>query len=167
MMDRRTAIKQLSGAAGVLFLTQPLDAESAPDPPAGITGSKRARVTGIGGVFLRVKDVAAMNAWYAAHLGIAVTSYGANMHWSDDVPKGTGSTAWTLFPEDTKYFGPGTQQAMINYRVDDLDALLVQLQAAGVEIDPKRQNSAYGKFAWIVDPEGNRVELWQPLAHAS
>ena len=72
-------------------------------------------------------------------------------------------TAWSLLPADTKYFGPGTQQMMVNYRVDDLDALLDQLRAADVEIDPKREDYDYGRFAWIVDPEGNRVELWQPL----
>jgi predicted enzyme related to lactoylglutathione lyase len=72
-------------------------------------------------------------------------------------------TAWSLFPADTKYFGPGTQQAMINYRVDDLDALFDQLRAADVEIDSTREDYDYGRFAWIVDPEGNRVELWQPL----
>jgi predicted enzyme related to lactoylglutathione lyase len=76
-------------------------------------------------------------------------------------------TTWSLFPEDATYFGPGNkagiQQAMVNYRVDDLDALLAQLTAAGVTIDPQRENADYGRFAWIVDPEGNRIELWQPL----
>ncbi len=76
-------------------------------------------------------------------------------------------TTWSLFPEDTTYFGNGNekgpQQAMVNYRVDDLDALLTQLAAAGVTIDPKREDADYGRFAWITDPEGNRIELWQPL----
>lgn len=73
-------------------------------------------------------------------------------------------TTWSLFPEDTKYFGAGDQRAMVNYRVDDLDGLMTQLGAAGVTIDPQRDDSPYGRFAWIVDPEGNRVELWQPPA---
>jgi predicted enzyme related to lactoylglutathione lyase len=91
---------------------------------------------------------------------------GAKFLWSDEVPTTTGSTAWNLFPANTQYFGHGTpvgpQQAMVNYRVDDLDALLTQL--AAVSIDPKRENASFGRFAWITDPEGNRLELWQPLA---
>ena len=84
--------------------------------------------------------------------------------WKDEVPKGTGTTAWSTFPDDTKYFGDDPRQTMINYRVDDLDALLEKLAAAGVWVDPKRQDEGYGKFAWIKDCDGNRVELWQPLA---
>jgi predicted enzyme related to lactoylglutathione lyase len=127
-----------------------------------------ARVTGIGGIFLRAHDPKALGAWYAKHLGIKLTEWGgAKFLWSDEVPPTTGSTAWSLFPVNTPYFGPGTptgpQSAMVNYRVDDLDALLAQLEAAGVSIDPKRENASYGRFAWITDPEGNRLELWQPL----
>ena len=128
-----------------------------------------ARVTGIGGVFLRARDPKALSAWYAKNLGITLSDYGgATFLWSDEVPATTGMTTWSIFPEDTKYFGPGTdagpQAAMINYRVDDLDALLTQLAAAGVWIDPKRDNQSYGRFAWIKDCDGNRLELWQPLA---
>jgi len=122
-----------------------------------------ARVTGIGGVFLRSKDPKRLSAWYVEHLGMPATDWGVSFDWTDQVPPGTGSTAWSTFPDDTKYFGEGAQRTMINYRVDDLDALLEQLQAAGVTIDPKRDDSDYGKFAWIVDCDGNRVELWQPL----
>ena len=124
-----------------------------------------ARVTGIGGVFLKARDPKALAAWYAKHLNLSPSDYGINFLWSDEVPKGTGSTAWSTFPEDTKHFGPGTQTVMINYRVDDLDGLLAQLHKDGVTIDPKRDDASYGKFAWIVDPEGNRLELWQPLVH--
>ena len=121
-----------------------------------------ARVTGIGGVFFKARDPKALSAWYAEHLGIEIASYGgASFDWKDEVPAGTGQTAWSLFAESSKHF-PGP--IMINYRVDDLDALLLQLAAANVEIDPKRDDASYGKFAWITDPEGNRVELWQPLA---
>ena len=127
-----------------------------------------ARVTGIGGIFFRGRDPKALAAWYAQHLGVQVTEWGgAQFLWSDEVPPTTGSTAWSLFPADTKYFGPGNQSSMVNYRVDDLDALLTQLAAAGVSIDPKRENASYGRFAWITDPEGNRLELWQPLADSS
>ncbi len=124
-----------------------------------------ARVTGIGGVFLRARDPKALSAWYAEHLGVELSKWGgAKFLWTDEVPLGTGVTAWSVFPEDTTYFGPGSQTAMINYRVDDMDALLAKLTGAGVEIDPKRDDSEYGRFAWIVDPEGHRVELWQPPA---
>ena len=124
-----------------------------------------ARVTGIGGVFLRSKDSKALAKWYAEHLGIQLSDFnGTAFQWSDEVPAGTGMTAWSAFPQDTQYFGEGQQAAMINYRVDDLDALLTQLAAAGVWIDPKRDDQPYGRFAWIKDCDGNRLELWQPLA---
>ena|SRR5580704_9042714 len=127
-----------------------------------------ARVTGIGGIFFRARDPKALAAWYAQHLGIQVTEWGgAQFLWSDEVPPTTGSTAWNIFPADTKYFGPTPQAYMVNYRVDDLDAVLTQLAAAGVSIDPKREDASYGRFAWITDPEGNRVELWQPLVETS
>jgi predicted enzyme related to lactoylglutathione lyase len=120
-----------------------------------------ARVTGIGGVFLKARDPKVLSAWYAQHLGIQLSDYGgATLLWSDEVPAGTGQTVWSLFPAASDYF-PGS--AMINYRVDDLDALLGQLAAANVPIDPKREDASYGRFAWITDPEGNRLELWQPL----
>lgn len=123
-----------------------------------------ARVTGIGGIFLRARDPKALAAWYAQHLGIELSDYGgATFLWTDEVPATTGMTTWSLFPEDTPYFGSSGQRAMVNYRVDDLDALLAQLTAAGVTIDPHRDDASYGRFAWIVDPEGNRLELWQPL----
>ncbi len=132
-----------------------------------------ARVTGIGGVFLRARDPQALATWYAEHLGLPLTEYGGvNFVWTDQVPAGTGMTAWSTFPQDTDYFGPhsgpgradGPQSTMINYRVDDLDDLLAQLATAGIQIVPHRDDSPYGRFAWIVDPEGNRLELWQPPA---
>ena len=125
-----------------------------------------ARVTGIGGVFLKAHDPKALADWYSRHLGIELSAghFGKNFLWTDEVPATTGMTVWSLFPVDTKYFGPGTQTAMINFRVDDLEALLQQLAEAGVWIDTKREDYEYGRFAWIMDPEGNRVELWQPLA---
>ena len=128
-----------------------------------------ARVTGVGGVFLRSVDPKRLKQWYAEHLGVKLTAFGGvKFSWSDEVPPGTGVTVWSTFPADTTYFGEGgagaPQQVMINYRVDDLDALLAALQAADVWIDPKRDDSEFGKFAWIKDCDGNRVELWQPPA---
>ena len=123
-----------------------------------------ARVTGVGGVFLRSRDPKAMAKWYAENLGVKLADFnGTAFQWSDEVPAGTGMTAWSAFPDDTAYVGEGTQAVMIDYRVDDLDALLTELEAKGVWIDPKRQDEVYGKFAWIKDCDGNRVELWQPL----
>ncbi len=123
-----------------------------------------ARVTGIGGVFLRSADPKRLAAWYREHLGLEINDYGfADLQWTDEIPPGTGKTVWTAFPADSAYMGAPEQGAMINYRVDDLDALLEKLAAAGVWIDPKRENAEYGRFAWIKDCDGNRLELWQPL----
>jgi predicted enzyme related to lactoylglutathione lyase len=128
-----------------------------------------ARVTGIGGVFLKARDPKTLAKWYAENLGFTLNQYfnGINFEWSDEVPATTGSTVWSLFAEDTKHFGGGPQSVMLNFRVDDLDGLLQKLSAANVPIDPKRDDSEFGKFAWITDPEGNRVELWQPLVETA
>lgn len=126
-----------------------------------------AKVTGLGGVFLRARDPKALMAWYARHLGVVPSGYtGANFVWNDDPQpegEGIGMTVFSLMPTDTPYFGPGYQPAMLNFRVDDLDGMLRQLTGAGVWIDAKREDYDYGRFAWIKDLEGNRVELWQPL----
>jgi predicted enzyme related to lactoylglutathione lyase len=126
-----------------------------------------AKVTGLGGVFFKAENPGKQYEWYQKHLGIVSESdgSGAIFHWRQaDDPKQRGMTVWSVFPRDTAYFGPGPSPFMVNYQVDDLDALLVRLAAEGVEIDPKRENHDYGKFAWIVDPEGNRIELWEPPA---
>ena len=120
-----------------------------------------ARAVGLGGVFLKAQDHKALSAWYAKHLGIPV-QHGATLAFEG--PESTGMTLLAHFPKSTEYFGSETQPCMINLRVDDMDALLAQLTAAGVKVDPKREDHEYGKFAWIWDPEGNRVELWQPPA---
>ena len=118
------------------------------------------KVTGVGGVFLRAKDPKGMLAWYAQHLGIPLSEYGFS---SFEGPEAQGTTAFSFFPEDTKYSGEGSQQAVVNFRVDSLDEVLERLVAAGARIDPKREDAPYGRFAWFYDPEGNRVELWQPI----
>lgn len=125
------------------------------------------RVTGIGGIFFKSSDPKASYAWYQKHLGIEPSpdGSGAIFQWRDnDDPTKEGMTIWSAFPRDTKYFGPGSQTFMMNYRVENLDALLEALKAEGVEIDPKREDQDYGRFAWIIDPEGNRIELWEPPA---
>jgi catechol 2,3-dioxygenase-like lactoylglutathione lyase family enzyme len=123
-----------------------------------------AKATGLGGVFLRARDPQRLTAWYAEHLGLPVKEWGGVVFVWDEcaAPEDHGTTVWSLFPADTEYFGEGEQEAMLNFRVDDLDALLEQLATKGVWIDPKRQDEANGRFAWIKDGEGNRVELWEP-----
>jgi predicted enzyme related to lactoylglutathione lyase len=122
------------------------------------------RVTGIGGIFFRSKDPTALNAWYKDRLGLPVGEDGQTVFsWRDsDDPQRLGMTVWSAFDSDTEYFGRPEQQWMVNYRVDNLDALLGELQREGVEIVPHREEAEYGKFAWVVDPEGNRIELWEP-----
>jgi predicted enzyme related to lactoylglutathione lyase len=115
------------------------------------------RVTGIGGVFLRSRDPAALAAWYAEQLGLDVEDWhGAVISYG-----GGESLVWAAFPAETEYFGRLDQQAMVNYRVADLDAMLAQLRAAGVETEGPEETEN-GRFGWGTDPEGNRFELWQP-----
>jgi predicted enzyme related to lactoylglutathione lyase len=119
-----------------------------------------AKAVGVGGVFLKARDPQGLSAWYAEHLGIPAQDGGS---LAFDGPESAGMTVFAHFPEDTRYFGGGEQRSMMNFRVDDLDELLAQLGSAGVRIDANREDYSYGRFAWIWDPEGNRVELWQPL----
>jgi predicted enzyme related to lactoylglutathione lyase len=124
-----------------------------------------AKAVGVGGIFLKAKDPKALSAWYAEHLGIQAQDGGT---LAFDGPEAAGMTVFAHFPEKSSYFGESGQTFMVNFRVDDLDELLVQLAAAEVRIDPKRDEAPYGKFAWILDLEGNRVELWQaPAAESS
>jgi predicted enzyme related to lactoylglutathione lyase len=118
------------------------------------------KITGLGGAFLKAKDPKALYAWYERHLGIKQAEYGSFSFPKEDV---TGDTVFALFPEDSKEFGAGGKTARLNFRVDDLDAILDAMVAAGVEVDPKRDSYDFGKFGWFTDPEGNRVELWEPL----
>ena len=125
------------------------------------------KVTGIGGVFFRSRDPKALSEWYSEQLGIDPSEEGGPvLLWSrdDEDPDRRTLTVWSPFAADTDYFGPTSNQFMVNYRVDDLDEMLKQLESAGVEIDTKREDTEYGRFAWIVDPEGNRIELWEPPA---
>jgi predicted enzyme related to lactoylglutathione lyase len=105
-----------------------------------------------------------MREWYSKHLGLADKGEGAMLPWRehDDAQK-EQVTVWTIFPDSTHYFDPGHASFMINYIVDDMDALLDRLKQEGVKIDPKRMDESYGRFAWIYDPDGNKIELWQPV----
>ncbi|EIL94452.1 VOC family protein [Rhodanobacter spathiphylli] len=119
-----------------------------------------AKVIGLGGIFFKSRDPAALTAWYAKHLGLDAEAWGGARFVEDE--QRPGYTLWSPFAADTEYFGPGPQACMINFRVDDLDALLAQLRAAGVAVDERVEESEFGRFGWITDPEGARVELWQP-----
>jgi len=119
-----------------------------------------AKAVGIGGVFFKANDPKALSQWYEAHLGIGGRVSGDSLTF--DGTESMGMTVFAQFPANTKYFGDGPQSFMLNFRVDDLDGLLAKLEAADVRIDPKRQDEGYGRFAWIWDPEGNRIELWEP-----
>src|SRR5262245_55708878 len=119
-------------------------------------------VTGIGGIFFKVRDPARMTEWYGKCLGILAEYGHAELPpRTVNQPDETERTVWSLFPADTDYFGPSGQSFMINYRVANLDRMLDQLRQAGVAIE-KMEDYDYGRFAWISDPEGNRIELWEP-----
>ena len=122
------------------------------------------RVTGIGGIFFKANDPAALREWYRRHLGIDVQDWGgAAFSWKDSAnPAGEGTTVWSIFKGDTTYFAPSTSPFMINYRVEDLPAVLAALRDEGCSVDEKMEESEFGKFGWVMDPEGNRIELWQP-----
>jgi predicted enzyme related to lactoylglutathione lyase len=122
------------------------------------------RVTGIGGVFFKAEDPERLREWYREHLGIQSESWGgAIFEWRyTDGSDRTGQTVWAVFPRSTQYFKTSRADFMLNYRVENLDQVLEALACEGVEIDPERQDSENGRFAWITDPEGNRIELWEP-----
>lgn len=117
------------------------------------------KVTGIGGFFFRAKDSKALAQWYKKHLDINSSETG--YIWNQEA----GPTVFSPFKEDTTYFGDN-QQFMLNFRVEDLDGLMEKLVADGVKADENRMNESYGKFAWIYDPEGNKIELWEPVSPA-
>ncbi|MGE0640119.1 MAG: VOC family protein [Thermoanaerobaculia bacterium] len=121
------------------------------------------RVTGIGGIFFQASDPVALRAWYQKHLGIDVQAWGGTaFSWADDAGQPTGgTTVWSISPTGES-FAPGKASFVINYRVDDLAALLQALRDEGCEVLEKTDDSEFGKFGWVIDPEGNKVELWQP-----
>jgi catechol 2,3-dioxygenase-like lactoylglutathione lyase family enzyme len=120
-----------------------------------------ARVTGIGGVFFKSKDPAALAAWYQKHLGMPLASFGgAVLRWPDDRAEDRGLTVWHLADAGSQWFSPSASSFMINYRVDDLGELVAALRAGGVEVIRGPEAHENGRFAWVMDPDGNKVELW-------
>jgi predicted enzyme related to lactoylglutathione lyase len=156
-MERREALGVLTAAAGSALLPESLSAVSLQTAPNQGT---REKVTGIGGVFFRARDPKALAQWYQDHLGITVLPQGpGDSPWSQQA----GPTAFAPFPETTGYFGDATKQWMLNFRVADLDKMAAQLEAAGVTVKIDPATYPNGRFARTHDPEGNPIELWQPM----
>ena len=149
-------------AAVVLSLAAATTSREA-DRSASTTGeNQKERVSGIGGVFFKARDPKKMAAWYRDYLGIQNMGGHADFVWREkDNPEHIGHTAWALFPTNTSYFGSSTATMMINYRVANLEKMVAQLRGAGVAVE-KIEDDPYGRFAWVSDPEGNRIELWEP-----
>lgn len=124
------------------------------------------KVLGIGGVFFKARDKKALGAWYRDHLGVPVDESwgGAVFPNPENGPEASAQTRWSPFDADTTYFAPSTAPFMLNFRVRDLDAMIAQLRAAGCDVDDKLEESEFGRFGWVTDPESRRVELWQPPA---
>jgi predicted enzyme related to lactoylglutathione lyase len=114
------------------------------------------RVIGVGGIFIKSADPARLRDWYQKHLGIPVESWGGTAF------TGPGTTVWNIFEAGSNYFSPSQAQFMVNYRVDKLRPLIDALRAEGCQVDDKVEESEYGKFGWVVDPDGNKIELWEP-----
>jgi predicted enzyme related to lactoylglutathione lyase len=158
-MPRRHVLGVLTAAAGSAVLSESLAAAAAAQTPAA-NDLPRERVTGIGGIFFRARDPKALAEWYQDHLGVT----GLPRSSSDPVwTQQAGPTAFSPFPEKTNYFGDTTKQWMINFRVADLDKMARQLEAAGIEVKVDPTTYPNGRFARIHDPEGNPIELWQPM----
>jgi len=124
-----------------------------------------AKITGIGGVFFKSRsDHKELAAWYNKNLGMPMESWGGTiLRWPDDTAEDGGLTVWTTADNDSKWFLPSVSSFMINYRVDNLDEMLASLKENGVEIQQGPESHENGKFAWIMDPDGNKVELWEPM----
>jgi predicted enzyme related to lactoylglutathione lyase len=124
-------------------------------------GCSMAKALGVGGVFFRARDPESLSAWYAKHLGIEMQ--GTYVSFAPQAMPTGGATVFAVFAEDTDYFAPSDQRHMINLVVDDLDGALAQVQEGGAELAGEVADYSYGRFGWFLDPEGNKVELWQPL----
>ena len=123
------------------------------------------RVTGLGGFFFKTKNPDTIKKWYGKHLGLPVNDYGCTFNWKDKEGKDC-STQWSPFKQDTAYFAPSEKEFMMNFRVENLKELLKTLKEEGVTIVGEMEEYEYGKFGWILDPEGNKIELWEPVDKA-
>ena len=122
------------------------------------------RVTGLGGVFFKSQNKDTLTQWYRERLGIEADEYGFMFQWREaEKPENKGYTVWSPFKDDTKYFEPSTKPYMLNFRVDDLEGLLCALREEGVQVVGDIQDEENGRFGWILDPEGNKIELWEPV----
>ena len=156
-MSRRVLIGSLAGLAvfSLGFATRGLMGGAADPAP---------RVTGIGGIFFKCKDPKAMRAWYGRHFGMPMNAYGAMMEFrGSDPPHAKGYLQWSPFGERTTYFAPSTKEFMINYRVNDIDGLVAALRRDSVTVLDTIERFDYGSFVHVLDPEGNKIELWEPL----
>ena len=162
-IDIRSMILGSAFTAAVMLAVGAATTNREPDRSMPTTGENQTeRVNGIGGVFFKVREPKKMAAWYRDQLGIQSKGGYADFTWRDkDHPEEMGHTTWAMFPTNTKYFGPSSSSLMINYRVANLDRMLEQLRRNGVKLE-KVEDFDYGRFAWIIDPEGNRIELWEP-----
>lgn len=126
--------------------------------------SKKGRVTGIGGIFFKTENPDNVKSWYQTHLGLNTDAYGSSFEWRESAdPTKKGYTQWSPFKEDTTYFAPSEKAFMINYRVENLEELVEQLKTEGVTILDEMETYSYGKFIHILDPENNKIELWEPV----
>jgi predicted enzyme related to lactoylglutathione lyase len=117
------------------------------------------KVVGVGGVFFKARNPQDLAHWYATNLGVP---FDAGQTYGTFTASAGDQTVWSIFPADTRYFGTGPSPYMFNFRVRDLNAMLAQLRASGADVDDKVEEYEYGKFGWVTDPEGNRIELWEP-----
>lgn len=125
---------------------------------------KKGKIVGLGGVFFKAEDPAALKKWYTEKMGLECDQYGHLFTWIQDIEsKKTGTTQWSIFDARTKYFDPSKKDYMINYRVENLAELLEELKKQGVQVVGGIDEFEYGKFAWVMDPEGNKLELWEPV----
>lgn len=127
---------------------------------------EKPKVTGVGGIFFRCKDPKAVKEWYGKNLGLSVGEYGSSFEFRNaNRPEEINYLQWSTFDENTEYFNPSEKQFMINYRVQNIEKLVENLKAAGVTVVDEIEEYDYGKFVHIMDPEGNKIELWEPVDH--